>query len=173
MFSEAKLTGVEYDPRLVSLTKNKVKNARIVQGNAEDFDLNNERFDIIVSLQVIEHLYHPELMLASIRKHLKPEGVFIFTSPNLGCCSARLMKDKWHGYREDHVSLKDFNEWISFLVKNGFAPIYYGSTFFSGIPALNKFPLGILNWSLLLFIGSLKWKHGESFIGIFKLSDTK
>jgi len=171
-FPRAKLTGLEFDIRLVSLTKSKVKNAKIVQGNAEDFDFNNETFDIIVSLQVIEHLYRPELMLASVKKHLKSQGIFIFTTPNLGSCSAKLMKDKWHGYREDHVSLKKFGEWSDFMEKNGFTPMYCGSTFFSGIPVLNKFPFGILNWSLLFFIGSMKWKHGESFVGIFRLSDT-
>lgn len=153
--------------------QNKVKNARIAQGNAEEFDLRGERFDIIVSLQVIEHLYRPELMLASARQNLKPGGIFIFTTPNLGGCGARVMKDKWHGYRDDHVSLKEYGNWINFVEKNGFTPVYCGSTFFSGIPLLNKLPLGIVNWFLLFFIGHMKWKHGESFVGIFRLSDIK
>jgi SAM-dependent methyltransferase len=172
-FPKAKLTGLEYDIRLVSLTQRKVKNARIVQGNAEEFNLKDETFDIIVSLQVIEHLYRPELMLVSARKHLKLGGIFIFTTPNLSGYGAKIMKDNWHGYREDHVSLKEFSEWIAFVRENGFSPMYCGSTFFSGIPMLNRFPLGILNWILLFFIGHMKWKHGESFVGIFRLSDTK
>lgn len=172
-FPQAKLTGLEYDVRLVSLTKNKVKNAKIVQGNAEGFDFNNETFDIIVSLQVIEHLYHPELMLSSVKKHLKPGGIFIFTTPNISSYSARIMKDKWHAYCVDHVSLKGFSEWKSVIEKIGFTPIYCGSTFFTGIPIFNKFPLGLINWGLLFLIGSMEWKHGESFIGIFKLSDNK
>ena len=171
-FPTARLTGLEYDNRLVALTKNKIKNARIIQGNAEEFDLGTT-FDIIVSLQVIEHLYKPERMLAATRKHLKPKGIFIFTTPNSGGCGARVMKDKWHGYREDHVSLKVFEEWVIFVKKNGFTPIYCGSTFFSGIPVLNKFPLGLINWFLLYFLGHMRWKHGESFIGVFQYADTK
>jgi SAM-dependent methyltransferase len=170
-FPKATLTGIEYDPRLVKLTQSKVKSARVIQGNAENFDLGGEKFDIIVSLQVIEHLYHPELMIASVKKHLKPNGVFIFTTPNLGCYSARVMKDKWHGYREDHVSLKTNDEWVSLTLENGFDELYSGSTFFTGIPLLNKLPFGIINWTLLLFIGSMRWKQGESFIGVFKNSN--
>jgi len=170
-FPKATLTGIEYDPRLVKLTQSKVKSARVIQGNAENFDLGGEKFDIIVSLQVIEHLYHPELMIASVKKHLKPNGVFIFTTPNLGCYSARVMKDKWHGYREDHVSLKTNDEWVSLALENGFDELYSGSTFFTGIPLLNKLPFGIINWTLLLFIGSMRWKQGESFIGVFKNSN--
>jgi SAM-dependent methyltransferase len=168
-FPNAILKGIEYDPRLVSLTQSKVRNAKIIQGNAENFFLNAEKFDIIVSLQVIEHLYNPELMIQTVRKHLKHDGFFIFTTPNLNCFSEKVMKKRWHGYREDHVSLKDVNGWRNFTEKEGFKCLYAGSTFFTGIPMLNKLPLGLINWALLLTLGSLKWSHGESFIGIFQL----
>ena len=172
-YPEANLVGIEYDPRLVSLTKSKVKKAKIIQGNAEDIQLNSEKFDIIVSLQVIEHLYKPELMIKSVKDHLTNDGIFIFTTPNLKCLSEKVMKEKWHGYREDHVSLKSVNEWQDFTEKEGFECVYAGSTFFTGIPILNKLPLGLLNWGLLLTVGSLRWSYGESFIGIFKLSNPK
>jgi len=172
-YPHAKLAGLEYDERLVSVARSKVNKATIVQGNAEDFDFKNEMFDVIVSLQVIEHLYRPDLMLASVRKHLASGGVFIFTSPNLSSCGARFMKQKWHGYRDDHVFMMEFSDWSPFICKNGFTPIYCGSTFFSGIPFMNKLPMGILNWGLLYLFGSMKWKYGESFVGIFKLSDNK
>lgn len=172
-FPKAKLTGLEYDSRLVTLSQKKVKNATIIQGNAEKFDLNGEKFDFIVSLQVIEHLYNPDLMIESVKKHLNQHGVFILTTPNLECFSEKYMKSKWHGYRSDHVSLKSYTTWKSLMEKSGFTSVYTGSTFFSGIPLLNKLPLGLINWALLFFVGSLKWKHGESFIGVFKFDNKK
>lgn len=168
-YPKAKLTGLEYDSRLVTLTKSKVKNATVIQGNAENFDLKDNTFDIIVSLQVIEHLYRPELMLTTVKKHLKTNGLFIFTTPNLEGIGAKYMKNKWHGYRADHVSLKSYTEWKAFVEQNGFTSIYCGSTFFTGIPIFNKLPLGLINWGLLFTLGSIRWKHGESFIGIFKV----
>lgn len=170
-FPDAKLFGIEYDPRLVELTQSKVKSAKIVQGNAENFDIGDQKFDVIVSLQVIEHLYHPDKMIEAVKRHLNPGGTFIFTTPNLGCYSKKIMKDKWHGYREDHVSLKTNDEWVTLTVSKGFEEIYSGSTFFTGIPIFNKLPLGIFNWALLYFVGSMRWKHGESFIGIFRISN--
>jgi SAM-dependent methyltransferase len=169
-FPNATLVGIEYDYRLIELSHNKIKKAAIVQGNAEGFDLKEKNFDIIVSFQVIEHLYNPELMLNSIRNHLSDNGIFIFTTPNTASIGAKIMKKKWHAFRDDHVSLKSYVEWKSFLEKNGFVAEYCGSTFFSGIPILNRLPLGIINWSLLYLIGSLKWAKGESFIGIFHKS---
>lgn len=165
-FPNATLRGVEYDPRLIEQTRNKVSRSDVIQGNAEDFDLGEERFEVIVSFQVIEHLYSPEAMLRCVRRHLKPEGVFIFSTPNLDGLGAKLMGKKWQGFRPDHVTLKGFDEWVHLISSQGFSIIYSGSTFFSGIPLLNRLPLGLLNWVLLLIFGAAKWKLGESFIGI-------
>jgi SAM-dependent methyltransferase len=167
-FPGASLTGIEYDPRLIPGIRAKVKAATIINGNAEEFELGDALFDVIVSLQVIEHLHQPESMLQRVNKHLKPDGVFILTTPNLTGMGAKVMKDKWHGFRDDHVSLHGFNDWIHILESNGFQPVYCGSTFFSGIPLMNKLPLGLFNWMLLFLFGTLKWQHGESFLGVFK-----
>lgn len=167
---EAIVTGVEYDPRLVALTQSKVSRATIQQGNAEQLGLDGQQFDVIVSLQVIEHLYHPEKMLEGVRRLLAPGGRFILTTPNLGCLSARVMKDKWHGYRPDHVALKDRDDWVAFAERHGFRTVYSGSTFFSGIPWLNRLPMGVVNWALLYFIGVAPWNQGESFFGVFERS---
>lgn len=170
-YPNSKFTGLEYDPRLVEMSKSKVKDAVIIQGNAESFDFIDQKFDIIVSLQVIEHLYHPELMLASVRNHLNENGIFIFTTPNLESFGARYMHNKWHGHASNHVSLKSYTNWKLFLQKNGFKSLYCGSTFFTGFPIFNKLPFGLINWGLLFFIGHLRWKHGESYIGVFKIDN--
>ena len=166
-YPEATIHGLEYDPRLVEITRSKLKRAQIVEGNAESFEIKT-KFDVIVSSQVIEHLFHPESMLDCVHRHLKPGGIFVMTTPNLGCLSARVMGKKWHGYRSDHVALKTFQQWVEFVESHGFTTRFAGSTFFSGIPILNRFPLGLFNWALLLVFGSMRWSHGESFFGVFE-----
>lgn len=169
-YLNASIYGLEYDNRLVELTRSKLKKSIVKEGNAESFNFS-KKFNIIVSLQVIEHLYNPDLMINCVLEHLEDGGVFIFSTPNLGCLSNILMKNKWHGYRIDHVSLKSRNEWDDLLAAKRFDKIYSGSTFFSGIPILNKLPLGIINWLLLYFIGTLPWSKGESYVGVFRKSD--
>jgi hypothetical protein len=122
----------------------------------------------VVSFQVIEHLYNPTAMLENVRAHLKPGGIFMVTTPNLSGIGARWTKDKWHGYRDDHVSLKGKEEWDQLIMSQGFSSLYSGSTFFSGVPVLNKLPLGIINWLLLVVFGCLRWSAGESYVGVFK-----
>ena len=167
-FPNSRFSGVEYDERLLAETAVRATHARLIQGNAENFDLGKSRFDLVVSFQVIEHLYNPGAMLDNVRAHLKPGGIFLVTTPNLSGLGARWMKDKWHGYRDDHVSMKGKVEWDQLIASHGFSPLYSGSTFFSGLPVLNKLPLGIVNWLLLVVLGSLPWSAGESYVGVFK-----
>jgi len=168
-FPRAALSGIEFDSRLLEATQKRSPFANTWQGNVEIFDIPGEKFDVIASFQVIEHLYKPESMIAKVAQHLNPGGLFIFTTPNLAGAGAKVMGTKWHGYREDHVSMKSAKQWIDLLQEYGFSPVSVGSTFFSGIPWLNRFPLGVFNWALLLIFGYAPWMHGESFVGIFTL----
>lgn len=158
--------GLEYDPRLIDVTKKKVPYANLVQGNAEEFALD-QKFDIVVSFQVLEHLYNPERMIKSIYHHLKPGGLLFVTTPNLSGFGASLMGKDWHGYRHDHVSLKGHDEWLRLIEQHGFERSFSGSTFFTGLPWFNKMPLVLVNWLLLITFGALKWSKGESFVGAF------
>jgi len=168
-FPRAQLSGIEFDDRLLQATQKKVPFAKTWQGNVESFEIPGERFDVIVSFQVIEHLYKPESMIDQVQQHLKPGGILIFTTPNLAGVGAKVMGSKWHGYRDDHVSMKDASQWVDLLKSHGFLPVSVGSTFFSGIPWLNRLPLGVFNWTLLLMFGYAPWMRGESFVGIFTL----
>lgn len=167
VFPAAELTGIEYDERLLQTTRQRAPFAECLQGNAEKFDLLPRKFDVVVSFQVIEHLYDPSAMLARISQHLKPNGLLILTTPNLDGLGARIMKHRWHGYRDDHVSLKGMADWTALIESHGFKKDYVGSTFFSGIPLLNTFPLGLVNWALLVLVGSAPWRLGEAFVGAF------
>jgi SAM-dependent methyltransferase len=49
--------------------------------SAESFELS-ERFDTIVAGELIEHLANPGLFLQQAKKHLKPGGRVVLTTPN-------------------------------------------------------------------------------------------
>jgi SAM-dependent methyltransferase len=170
-FQQSHLHGIEYDDRLLRETLVRAPYAKVMQCNAENFSFGQQHFDLVVSFQVIEHLYNPSAMLKNVHAHLKPGGIFLVTTPNLSGIGARIMKNRWHGYREDHVSLKGKDEWDRILISHGFSCLYSGSTFLSGIPLLNRFPLGILNWLLLYAFGSLPWALGESYVGLYQVND--
>ncbi len=171
VFTDTKLSGIEYDPRLLSVTQLRAPYAECIQGNAENFCMSPNKFDVVVSFQVIEHLYKPYEMLRRVKEHLNDGGIFIFTTPNLSGFGAKYMGHKWHGYRDDHVSLKHAVDWVSLLEDHGFQTEYAGSTFFTGIPFMNKLPFGVINWVFLIVFGSLSWFKGESFVGVFTVKN--
>jgi SAM-dependent methyltransferase len=43
---------------------------------------SDERFDVIVASEVIEHVLDPDALLANVVRHLAPDGLVIVTTPN-------------------------------------------------------------------------------------------
>jgi len=56
----------------------------------KEIPFGNEKFDIVVASQVIEHLQKPQILLKEIYRILKPTGNAIISTPNLGAWHNRL-----------------------------------------------------------------------------------
>ena len=87
---------------------------------------NNDQFDYIICNHVMEHVYEEEKAFSEIRRCLKPEGVFIFSTPicwlqktyeddNVTTSSDRI---KYYS-QEDHVRLYG-NDIVDRIEKFGF-----------------------------------------------------
>lgn len=50
--------------------------------DAERLAFKDDCFDGIISVEVIEHVDHPERYLSEVRRILKPTGIFVLTTPN-------------------------------------------------------------------------------------------
>lgn len=85
------VVGVDFDSESISAcnSKNTFPNARYIVGNGETLDLG-EKFDVVISSEVLEHSPHPELLLQTIRRHLKDGGIGIVSVPN-GYCPYELL----------------------------------------------------------------------------------
>lgn len=67
-------------------------------GRIEDFR-SNERFDLILLLNLIEHVENPVAVLAAMRGLLAPGGRILVKTPNHDSFDARLFRHKsWGGY---------------------------------------------------------------------------
>lgn len=55
----------------------------VFQGLVTDPSFSDQRFDVILSSQVFEHLLDPRETLADLRRHLNPGGLLLIEVPNL------------------------------------------------------------------------------------------
>jgi SAM-dependent methyltransferase len=71
--------GVDLDPRL--LAKARALGAEIIEADVEEFDLGRT-FQTVFAGELIEHIDNQAGFLASVSRHLAPEGLFVLTTPN-------------------------------------------------------------------------------------------
>lgn len=75
-----RIVGIDYDT--VSLKAHKTIKERI-RGDITKLPFRDGSFDIVTANMVVEHLNDPASQFKEIRRVLKPEGLFIFHTPNL------------------------------------------------------------------------------------------
>ena len=65
--------------------------------------LANQQFEVIVSWDVIEHVENPATMIAMVSRHLKPGGIFAFSTLDVDSWFARAMGKSWPWLMEMHL----------------------------------------------------------------------
>ena len=89
----------------------------------------NAEFDIIISIETIEHLENPHHFLAEINRILKPKGTFLLTTPNVQSIISRTFflftgQLAFHIQRDydltGHITILPESSLFRFTGKNGF-----------------------------------------------------
>ena len=98
----------------------------------EDFsekETQQERFDAVIMLQLIEHVEDPSLICERVHALLKDGGVFIIETPELAGLDYRLFAGRWWGHYHfpRHWNLFSEERLTSMLEDQGFEPILHES----------------------------------------------
>ncbi|HEY8674243.1 MAG TPA: class I SAM-dependent methyltransferase [Candidatus Dormibacteraeota bacterium] len=91
-------TVVGIDPDPTALAANRVVTHRVV-GSGEDLPFAAGAFDVVASAWVLEHLDHPGLVFAEVRRVLTDGGRFVFLTPNAWNYNAWMIRSvphRWH-----------------------------------------------------------------------------
>jgi len=73
--------GIDYDETALEIAKK--RGAKVIKLDLENEQIPlNQKFDIIVCTEILEHLKDPEKILIQIKRLLKEEGVVIISLPN-------------------------------------------------------------------------------------------
>lgn len=126
------VAGVEGDPNAAALAE--AAGLKVVCGDLENpavFETLDEKFDVVLLMDVLEHLREPELLLSRARSLLKPTGVLLVTGPNVAYWRVRLaiLMGEWR-YTEtgimDRTHLRFFTRegWEALIQETGYELSY-------------------------------------------------
>lgn len=125
-------------------------NIHFLVGNGENLPVADGCFDLVVAFEIIEHLQHPEKLLAEIRRVLRPEGMAILSTPNR-LVSEEIQSEK-NPYHVREYSPNEFQE----LLHHYFPHVVFGEQNHSeGISVF--FPTSFASNNKSLFLEEKEW----------------
>jgi SAM-dependent methyltransferase len=159
------LIGVDANEDLLQVAQARCKSARLLNGDACRIPLGDRSADIVFALHVVEHLTAPSEFFSEAWRVLRPGGHLIIATPNADGLGARLMKETWQGFSDPtHIALNTASFWRGLVTSSGFTVLRDGTTGLTGIPWLNRMPLGLIHWVPTFFFGFYPWELGEAYI---------
>lgn len=89
----ADVTGVDAAPENIAAAKAHAAQSGLAidYRSGELTELGLEQFDVVTSMEVIEHVTDPAAFVAALKAHLKPDGLLILSTPNRTAASRLLL----------------------------------------------------------------------------------
>lgn len=107
--------GVDIDPASVKHASSKYGNesTEFIAGSATRIPLNDNTVDVVVSFETIEHFDEHQVFINEVLRVLKPDGLFIVSSPDKKCYSEIKGYNNPHHVRELYE-----HEFVNLLSRN-------------------------------------------------------
>lgn len=132
------VTGVDIDQNALNKASSKLGIKTILMDlNADWAELGDEKFDVIVAGEILEHLYYPDKIIERVLRHLNDGGLFIGSIPNAFSLKNRLRylkaSKKFTPLSDPtHINHFSFTEFKTLLEK------YFGSVEIIGLGRFEK-----------------------------------
>jgi len=115
--------GVELSHWAVKYAHDKLELNNVTQGTLKEANFQNNFFDAVLMIDVIEHLSDPKAMLYKIRQLLKPTGIVCCSTPDIDSTVSKILKAKWWGIKQSHLYYFNKSTLNKLLISTGFFPI--------------------------------------------------
>lgn len=89
-----KVKGLELSIEAYRFAKNKLK-LPVLNITLEKAKFKSNSFDVVTMFDVIEHLPDPKAAIREIRRILKPNGLVVITTPDIGSFAAKILGKNW------------------------------------------------------------------------------
>lgn len=128
-------TGTDFSAEAAA--KARSTGAEVFVGGIEQVP-GGSRFDCVVAIQVIEHVYNPRRFLEQLATHAKPGGHIILATPNIGGVLRKTMGRRWPSFKvPEHVLYFDCRTLRMLMSRAGLHDVHR-------IPYPHAFPLGLI-----------------------------
>lgn len=129
----AKVFGIDSNETAIKLAKSKTKDVDNISFEVKNIydtatDIPEIKGDIIISIDVIEHLAQPSLLIKGIYKYLKDNGITIIGTPIAKpnhLWDPRFHFKEYYPYQVDEIMADLFQKTESYITKYGTADYYF------------------------------------------------
>lgn len=98
---------------------------QILHGTLEEVKIADASFDVVVAMEVIEHLPDPKRFFTEVARILRPGGLFYYETGNIECEAARCLGADWEYIRpEGHLYYFSPRTLTRYLKETGFQVCY-------------------------------------------------
>jgi len=117
-----RVRGIELDPTAVAYCRN-TQGLPVSECSIENFDPGGDLYDLIVMLDVIEHLRHPDAVLGKVNSLLREDGLLLARVPDFGSRIAQTQIEHWDKMRPPaHLWYYTTDSFRALLAEFGFEP---------------------------------------------------
>ena len=102
--------GIEISEHAYNYAKNVLK-LPVLNKTLEEAGFKKNSFDVVTLFDVIEHMPDPKSTLKGIRKILKPNGLLVVTTPDIGSITAKILGKNWEEIRRVREHIYFFSEY--------------------------------------------------------------
>jgi SAM-dependent methyltransferase len=143
-----------------------------VAGSAGALPLASDAFDLVLCIDVIEHLPEPESCLSEIGRVLRPGGYAYFSTPNPESLGAIRKGRQSFIYRDPtHCSVRPIAEWTDAMTAAGLREVWSGTDTLWDAPYFSWLPERF-QWAAFVGLSQLawviapafRWRWGENFV---------
>jgi len=97
--------------------------ARVLAGELREIGVPEATYDLVASLEVVEHLSDPAAHLRELARITRPGGVLLITTPNFAGLSRRLFGMRWRVVDPEHLGYFEARTLRHALRDAGFAAV--------------------------------------------------
>jgi 2-polyprenyl-6-hydroxyphenyl methylase/3-demethylubiquinone-9 3-methyltransferase len=110
----AKVTGIDASPEVIAVAREHAAAMGLdIDYRAGDVQALDGRFDLITSMEVIEHVADPATFVKALAKRLAPNGLLVMSTPNATAWSRLLMITIGEGLGQIPRGTHDFDQFIA------------------------------------------------------------